>query len=268
MQAAILPFKAGWRWIQDGATLFRRQPMAMLFWSLMMGFLITVAYLIPLFGQMVLIAAMPILTFITLNACRNVANGRAMLPAMWLTPLRNAEARSGLMRLGVAYLVCCLAGGFVATLPFLDNLVNVVRNDGSIDQVQLMQAIRGPFLAFGLIYLLISALFWHAPALVGWHRIKLVQALFYSMVACWRNKWPFLLYGLSWGAIFLAAQLLADMLIELGMGPGVVQIILTPINLVIAAVLYCSFYPTYMSVFGSSHPMPAEQNPQESSSEP
>jgi hypothetical protein len=228
--------------------------MAMFFWSLITGFLITIAYLIPLIGQMVLIAAMPILTFITLNASRNIVANRPMLPGMWLAPLRDTQTRRSLMRLGLVYLGFCLLGGFLATLPFLDGLMAAVSADGNVDQLALAQAIRGPFIAFGILYVLISALFWHAPALMGWHRVKLVQAMFYSMVACWRNKWPFLLYGLSWGAIFLATQLLGNMLVELGLGAGVVQIILTPVNLIIAAVLYCSFYPTYMSVFGANYP--------------
>lgn len=54
MQAAILPFSAGWQWINDGIRLFRRQPMAMFFWSLITGLLISLTYIIPLFGQMAL----------------------------------------------------------------------------------------------------------------------------------------------------------------------------------------------------------------------
>jgi hypothetical protein len=253
MQAATLPFSSGWLWIQEGAGIFKRQPMAMFFWSLITGFLITIAYLIPLLGQMALIAAMPILTFITLNAFRNIVANRTMMPGMWLAPLHDIQARRSLLRLGLVYLVICLLGGLVATLPFLDNLMAAVGADGTISQQDLAGAIRGPFVVFGILYLLISALFWHAPALMGWHRIKLAQALFYSMVACWRNKWPFLLYGASWGAIFLVVQLAGNMLVAMGLGTGVVQLILTPVNLIIAAILYCSFYPTYMSVFGDSY---------------
>src|SRR3546814_862850 len=101
MQAAILPITSGWIWIQDGFKLFKRQPMAMFFWSLMTGFLITVSYLIPLFGQMALIAGTPILTFITLCACRHVAAGRPMLLTMWLEPLRDRETRRRLFGLGL-----------------------------------------------------------------------------------------------------------------------------------------------------------------------
>ncbi len=250
MQAAVLPFAAGWRWIQEGLALFKRQPMAMFFWSLVTGLLITASYLIPLFGQMALIASVPLLTFITLNACRHIAHGRIMQPGMWLQPLRDAGVRKRLLRLGFTYLGVCLLGGLLSTLPFMDTLMQAVGTEGQVDEAAFVEAIRGPFLTFAVIYLLISALFWHAPALVGWHGIRLSQALFFSMVACWRNKWPFLLYGVSWAAIFVLVQTLGDLLIAMGLGQGLSQILLTPVNIAIAAVLYCSFYPTYMSVFG------------------
>jgi hypothetical protein len=34
------------------------------------------------------------------------------------------------------------------------------------------------------LYLPISLLFWHAPALVHWHGISPVKSLFFSLVAC------------------------------------------------------------------------------------
>ncbi len=256
MQAAILPVAAGWQWIQDGARLFGRQPMPMFFWSLVTGFLITVAYLIPILGQMVLIAAMPLLTFMSLCACRHIAAGQPMRLAMWMEPLRDTDGRKRLIRLGLAYLACCLLGGFVATLPFMDSIMAAVGDSTTINEVALMEAIRGPFVVFAFLYLIISALFWHAPALIGWHKIRLGQALFFSMVACWRNKWPFLVYGLSWVAVFLSIQLLGNLMVDLGMADGTVQMLLTPVNIIVAAVLYCSFYPTYVSVFGANYPTP------------
>ncbi|MGB3390715.1 MAG: hypothetical protein WBA88_22355, partial [Pseudaminobacter sp.] len=84
--------------------------------------------------------------------------------------------------------------------------------------------------------------------------IKMSQALFYSMVACWRNKWPFLAYGTAWAAIFFAIQMAGTMISGMGLSPGAVQIMLTPVNIIVAAVLYCSFYPAYISVFGSNYP--------------
>ncbi|WP_026068065.1 BPSS1780 family membrane protein [Pusillimonas noertemannii] len=253
MQAATLPFRSGWLWIQEGGRIFRRQPLAMFFWGLLTSLLITVASVIPILGQMALIAATPVLTFITLCACRHISQGRQMLPGMWFEPLRDKSVRRRLFRLGLAYLACCMLAGFIATLPFLDQLSAAVGDGSNIDPSALFDAMLRPLITFAVLYVLISALFWHAPALTGWHGIKLVQALFYSMVACWRNKWPFLLYGLSWGAIFMAVQFSGDMLMSIGLPAGLVQLVMVPVNIVVVAVLYCSFYPTYMSVFGVNY---------------
>ncbi len=251
MQAATLPLKSGWQWTYDGFGLFRQQPLAMFFWSLAVGLLITISYLIPLLGQVALIVITPILTFLTLCACRNIATGRPMLLNMWLAPLHDTETSKRLLTLGLAYLVCCLVGGFVATLPFTDSLMQAVNADGTINDMLLATVLRGPLVVFGLLYLLISALFWHAPALIGWHRVKFTQALFFSMVACWRNKWPFLLYGVSWGIIFVALQAIGAFMVNSGLTPDAAQLVLTPVNIIVAAVLYCSFYPLYVSVFGA-----------------
>jgi len=102
-----------------------------------------------------------------------------MLLSMWLQPLRKRDTRKRLLALGLAYLLVCLAAGFAATLPFLGDLSAVLNTDGAINEHALLLAMRGPFITFGLLYVLISALFWHAPALIGWHGFRLPQAFFF-----------------------------------------------------------------------------------------
>ncbi len=248
MQAAILPINAGWFWIDQGYRICRRQPLAMFFWSMTLSMLISLSYLVPLFGQMALIIATPSLTFMTLSACRRIDAGQPMQLGMWSQPLRDSKVRKRLFVLGFAHLASCLAGGLIATLPFLDGLTAAIQAP-QLDELALLKAIQGPMFTFGVLYLVISMLFWHAPALIGWHDVPLGQALFFSMVACWRNKWAFMLYGISWGAIFLGVQFASSFLIALGLSAPVMQLLLTPLNIAIAAVLYASFYPAYISVF-------------------
>lgn len=262
MQAAKLPINAGWKWIIDGYQLFMRQPLAMFFWAMVTGLLITFSYFLPIIGQMILIAITPMLTFITLSACRTISAGQHMLLGMWLQPLRqNPDARNRLLKLGMVYLAFCMTAGIIATLPFLGHLRAAIGGDGTINEAALIAAIRGPFITFGLLYILISALFWHAPALTGWHGIRIGQAMFYSMVACWRNKLPFLAYGTGWAAVFFALQTIGSLLLAMGLSPGLTQILVTPLNLGLAAVLYCSFYPAYISVFGANYPTTSGYNP-------
>lgn len=261
MQAATLPITAGWYWIHEGYRIFMRQPLAMFFWSMVTGFLITLSYFVPILGQIVLIAATPMLTFIALSACRHIASGKRMDLGMWLLPIRNnPDVRTRLLKLGLLYLGFCLAAGFISTLPFLGNIRATIGADGQLDEAALFAAIRGPFITFGLLYILVSALFWHAPALTGWHGIKTSQAMFYSMVACWRNKFAFLAYGAGWAAIFFGLQMLGSLFIAIGISPAATQMMMTPLNLGVAAVLYCSFYPAYVSVFGANYPTEIEAN--------
>jgi len=257
MQAAKLPFLYGWYWIQEGMRLFRLQPAALFFWSLVTSILINLSTLFPIFGQMILIVLVPSMTFIVQNACRRIDGGQTMRLGMWLEPVKPSNVRARLIQLGLIYLLACLAAGFLATAPFVQELADLMANSNAASPEEIMSAFRKPILTFFILYIGLSGLFWHAPALVGWHAVPIKQALFFSMVACWRNKAAFLLYGLCWAAAFYGLQALGQLMLGAGLSPGTLTVLLTPVNLAIAAVLYASFYPAYRSVFGDSTPRPA-----------
>ncbi|GHC36934.1 hypothetical protein GCM10010096_02890 [Alcaligenes pakistanensis] len=250
MQAAKLPFLYGWYWIQEGVRLFKLQPAALFFWSLITSILINLSNIFPIIGQMVLIVLVPTMTFIIQNACRRIYEGEVIRLGMWTQPLKPAPVRNRLIKLGFIYLLACLAVGFVATFPFVNELTQLMDNSSTASPEAVMAAFRKPILLFFVLYLGLSALFWHAPALVGWHAVPVKQALFFSMIACWRNKAAFLLYGLCWAGAFFAIQTLGELLLGAGLSPSTATMVLTPINLAMAAILYASFYPAYRSVFG------------------
>lgn len=250
MQAARLPMVYGWVWLLQGWALFKRQPMALLFWSLMTSLLINLSYLVPLLGQMALIIATPTLGFIALNACLHIERNELIRLPMWLAPLKNAKTKAALFRLGLAYFICCLIAGFVSVIPFSQSIMETMSVD-QIDPATMMATVQAPLMLFGVFYLGVSILFWHAPALMGWHQIPLKKALFYSMVACWRNKGALVVFGLIWAAIYFVLHFLMDMLVSI-FSPSVAHFIFTPINLLMMAVLYSSFYPIYRSVFGQN----------------
>lgn len=254
MQAAKLPFLYGWYWIQEGMRLFKLQPAALFFWSLITSILINLSNIFPILGQMVLIVLVPSMTFIVQNACRRIDAGEVMRLGMWLEPVKPSDIRARLIKLGLIYLLACLVAGFVATAPFMQELSALMANADAATPQEIMAAFRKPMLAFFILYLGLSGLFWHAPALVGWHAVPIKQALFFSMVACWRNKAAFVLYGLCWAAAFYGIQTAGQLLLGTGMSASTITLLLTPVNLAIAAILYASFYPAYRSVFGDSAP--------------
>lgn len=257
MQASILPISAGFNWILNGWKLFKAQPMQMFMWSIFIGFLINLSYVLLIIGQIVLFVVTPILTFLTLCACKRIANGEKLSLGTWFEPLKdNKEIRKNLLKIGFIYLIFCLAAAFFSSLPYVGEINqifdNAIADQGHVDDKLLASAIKKPLITFGVLYVLVSALFWHAPALIGWHKIPIKQAMFYSMIACWRNKFPFLAYGVSWGAMFYCLHMVALTLASSGMNLSLAQMILTPLNLIMVAVLYCSFYPAYKSVFGDN----------------
>jgi hypothetical protein len=249
LQAAILPPHAGAAWILQGVHLFRRQPMAMLFWSIATSFFINLCALIPVLGQTALVLLTPLLTFLTLCTCRNLDQGVRMMPGLWLQPLRAAPVGGPLLKLGLAYLGCSILAALAAVLPFLSSMLDALGTAEQIDYAALAQAMQGPMIVFGLFYIVLSALFWHTPALVGWHGLPLRRALFYSMVACWRNKYALIVYVACWAAVFFGLHGLLDGLAALGVPELLLAWLSMPLDIVITALLYCSFYPIYTTIF-------------------
>jgi len=82
------------------------------------------------------------------------------------------------------------------------------------------------------------------------------MSLFFSAIACWRNKTAFVVYALTWTAAFLcldfAIDLGSEFLLAAGLPASLIMLIQIPVNVAAAAVLYCSVFPSYVSVFG--HP--------------
>ncbi|HLS18001.1 MAG TPA: BPSS1780 family membrane protein [Paenalcaligenes sp.] len=249
MQASILPFQYGWYWIQAGLETFKKQPMALIFWALVTNLLINLSYFIPIVGQIALMVLTPSLTFIVLNASRRILKNERMQLSDWLSPIKQEGVFARLLRLGGVYFFFLFVASVLATTPFLDTISAALPDTGeSVDPATLMQAVRTPVMLFLGLYLIVSILFWHAPALVGWHQIPLKQALFYSMVACWRNKLPMIIYGVFWGAIYYLFNILSVTLAG-SLGSEFSYFVMTFLSFLVFAVLYASFYPIYKTVF-------------------
>ncbi|WP_322994906.1 BPSS1780 family membrane protein [Castellaniella sp.] len=249
LQAAVLPTGAGWGWIIQGYALCRRQPSAMLFWSVATSFLINLGAIVPILGQAILVILTPLLTFLTLCAGRHLSQGQRMLPGMWLAPAQTPGTTRTLLRLGFVYFGCSVLTAFAAVLPFMTQLLAAMGTQDQPDYTIFAQAMTGPLILFGIFYVILSALFWHAPALMGWHRLPLRRALFYSMVACWRNKWAILLYVCTWAAVFYGLHLLLTALAGTGLPTTILVWGSLLLDIVVTALLYSTFYPIYATIF-------------------
>ena len=250
MQAAILPPLAGWHWARDGFAIFRKQPIAMFMWAMAITLFVSLAAATPRIGPLFFVAFMPVVTLLTLSACKHIAADRVMLPSMWFKPLKQPGVFRKLVGMGLMYGVISLTAGLAVSMPFARDIADAfVLVSAQADLEPLIEAVWLPLLAFTVVYVVLAALFWHAPALTAWHHIKLTQSLFYSGIACWRNKLQFLVYGATWFGVFFVIDLAAGALIWLELSPSLVQTLQMPFNIAAGGALYCSFYPAYVSVF-------------------
>ena len=222
----------------------------MFMWAMAITLTVSIAAATAPIGPFLFVGLMPVVTLLTMSACRHIAADRVLLPSMWFKPLQHPGVFRRLFGMGMVYGAISLVAGLISFLPFSSSIAQ------SLEEVQATQAMMpfieaiGPALMiFGVLYVMIAALFWHAPVLVTWHHLKLGQALFFSGIACWRNKWPFLVYGIVWFGIFFAIDFAFTVLVWLGIPMGMAQMLKMPVNVAVGGALYCSFYPAYVSVF-------------------
>ena len=104
-------------------------------------------------------------------------------------------------------------------------------------------------LVVSALYLPLSLLFWHAPALVHWHGIAPVKSLFFSLVACLRNIRAFMVFGLAWTGMFLIFGIIMAMLGAMMGSAEAVAAMLYPAVMLVLAMFFTSIYFTFRDSF-------------------
>jgi hypothetical protein len=250
MQAAFLPAISGWQWTRDGLRLFLKQPLVMFTWAMAISLMVMIATVTPPIGPLIFVGLMPVVTLMTLSACRHIAANDRMLLSIWIKPLQKPNVFKKLLIMGALYTGLCMAAGLLAFLPFSSAVGEGIKLAAASQDIgPFISAMRIPLLLFGTLYVVIAAFFWHAPVLVTWHDLRIAQSLFFSAVACWRNKWAFIVYGATWVFVFVSIDLCASLLGTMGLSLELVGMLQIPFNIAAAGVLYCSFYPAYTTVF-------------------
>jgi hypothetical protein len=103
--------------------------------------------------------------------------------------------------------------------------------------------------------------FWHAPALVHWGAQPAAKSLFFSLMACWRNRGAFVVYALTWTAVILVFAVAANLMFAL-LGQGhLMAMAAMPASLIFSTVFYASLYFTFADCFDVDGSDPAPSSP-------
>jgi len=270
MHLNVVPARTGFAWARKGVRTFWRQPMALTgLFILFLAMLSTMA-IVPVVGFLLALILMPAATLGLMAAARDADAGRRARPAALFAAFRAGPAYARqMLLLGVLY-----AGSFVVMLAvsaLFDGgqfALGYVSGSRSANDMMSNPAAQMAMWVTLLLYMPLSMLFWHAPALVFWYRISPSKSLFFSFVACIRNLGAFTVYALAWTGIFLLGGLAVGIFTTLLLLTGVVGDsgsalasavatgLVTLSALVLVAMFFTSLYFTFVDCF--VHPAPVE----------
>lgn len=251
MKLHIVPASRGIQWVKLGVQTFFRQPLALSGLFFMFLAVMSVLSMVPLVGSALALALLPGATLGLMAASKEASEGKFPMPLMLISAFRagRQQVRS-MLTLGALY-----ALGFVLVLG-----LSALIDGGKFAKLYVMGApmtteilqdgdFRLAMLVASALYLPLSLLFWHAPALVHWHGIPPVKSLFFSLVACVRNFWAFAVYGLVWMGLFLIFGIIMATLAGVFGSTDAVAIALYPAAMLMAAMVFTSIYFTFLDSF-------------------
>jgi hypothetical protein len=267
MKLQTVPAREGALWVRRGFTVFFKRPLAFTATFVAFMFGVFVLMLLPLLGSIMLLALLPLVSLGFMIATRTVLEGRLPTPLAFAAPLRTGRPRLyAIAQLGLIYAI----GTYV--IVWLSNVVDGGALEALFDTMQggdatptaVAEKLSDPRLGLGMIVrfglaALLALPFWHAPALVHWGAQSSPKALFFSTVACWRNRGAFVVYALTWFAVIVLFALLANIVFALLGQPDLIKAASVLASLVFSAIFYASLYFTFTACFvdeGAAVPAP------------
>lgn len=254
MKLQIVPAKQGVQWVKLGMRAFFKQPLALSGLFFMFLAVMSILSLVPILGSALALMLLPAATLGLMAATQETAKGKFPMPSILISAFRaGRQQMRAMLVLGTLY-----ALGFLLVLA-----VSALADGGNFAKLYLLGGTMTPellqdgefqlasLIAMGL-YIPLSLMFWHAPALVHWHGIEPVKSLFFSLVACLRNFWAFTVYGVVWMGAFMLIGMVVAIFVGLLGGPALAASILFPTAMLMAAMFFVSIYFTFRDCFEAS----------------
>jgi hypothetical protein len=213
--------------------------------------LLSVLAFIPYAGSFITMMMLPAATMGFMAAARQANLNQFPMPSVLLTGLSTQSPnRKSMILLGLIYAVCFFVILAISALYDGGAFASLYLTGNSFSQETLSTSnFQNAMWVATALYLPLSALFWYSPALVHWNSEPVLKSLFFSFVACWSNWRAFLVYALTWSAVFIGvASGLALMSVVIN-DEQWMSFVLLPVMLLLAAMFFTSSYFTFIDCF-------------------
>lgn len=250
--------RQGLRWALHGVRTFWRQPLAMTGLFFLFMATLSLASMLPVVGGALALVLIPALTAGIMAASQVAAEGRFPMPMVLWQALRQGPRRKPLLQLGGLYAAAFLGLMLVSLLADGGQFARIyLTGEGLNASVVQSDDFQAALWLTLVLYVPLSMLFWHAPALVYWQGVGPLKSLFFSWMACWRNKAAFVVYVAVWMGFFALAGLVALLGATLTGEASLVNAMLLPMVLLVAAMFFTSMLFTVKDCFTVSEPQSA-----------
>jgi hypothetical protein len=215
--------------------------------------IMSLSALLPIVGSFIALTLLPAATLGLMAASREVDLGKFPMPTILAIAFRASKERKRDMAiLGLLYALGFVGVMGISALMDGGGFAKLYLVGGKLDAETIMDPnFQNAMWLSLLLYMPLSMVFWHAPALVHWHGVPALKSLFFSTVACLRNWRAFLVFGLMWTVVFMSTALILSLVSGL-MGDGeLVSMTLLPAMLMLAAMFFCSVYFSFRDCFVS-----------------
>jgi hypothetical protein len=258
----IVPASRGFQWVKLGFQAFFKQPLAMVGLFFMFMAAMSIAAMLPYIGSVLAMVFLPGATLGLMAASKESLSDKFPMPAMLLVGFRSGPVGlRAMLILGALYTVGFVVVLGIASLVDGGQFAQLYLWGGKItpEMIASSEFVTAIWVAMAL-YLPLSALFWHAPALVHWHGVAPGKSLFFSAIACWRNLGAFTVYSVAWMGVFLAAGLVVTTAAAITGNPGLLPTLMLPVAMLVVAVFFCSIHASFADCF-TTDPAPPESAP-------
>ena len=232
------------------------------------------ADIVVLAGGLIFAVVTPALSVGFQQACRLATGGLPVHPVLLFAPFRaGRQTVRRLFALGLIQVVAILClvlvvfgpsafrapppieGKPAASAPSAPNKPGTTTAGESGLTAEQQEAVRQMSVASLkqiLTIVPVMLITWYAPMLVAWHGLPPGKAIFFSIVAVWRNRAAFAIYAAGWLSIWMGMSIsfgiAFGLLNVIGIG-SLAAVLAIPLTLSLVTCMYCSVYATYATVF-------------------
>ena len=251
MKLNIVPARTGLLWVKLGIKTFFGQPLAMSGLFFMFMAVLSLATLVPFVGAALALALLPAATLGLMAATQEASKGKFPMPSILISAFRAGQQRKqAMMVLGGLYAAGFLAMMGISALIDGGQFAKLYLMGGKMtEELVLQPSFQAAMWVTLALYLPLSLMFWHAPALVHWHGVEPVKSVFFSFMACYKNFGAFTVYGLVWMGAFMLAMLVVGIVAALFGNAAFATLAMFPIALIFFAMFFTSIYFTFRDSF-------------------